>query len=29
MPDGGVTQARLVSDVNALRRAVAEKTCKP
>ena len=28
-PAAPVTQARLVSDVNALRRAAAEKTCKP
>lgn len=29
IPDASTTQARLVSDVNALRRAVAEKTCEP
>ena len=29
LPDGDSIQARLVSDVNALRRAVAEKSCKP
>ena len=29
IPAAPVTQARLVSDVNALRRAAAEKTCKP
>jgi len=29
IPADNVTQARLISDVNALRRASAEKTCKP
>ena len=29
IPDASSAQARLVSDVTALRRAVAEKTCKP
>ena len=28
IPDAEPTQARLISDVTALRRAVAEKTCK-
>lgn len=29
IPPANITQARLISDVNALRRASSEKTCKP